>query len=53
MGPKYLELLPTADFHSHLRDGDLMRLVVPTIREGGCDIAYVMVHVHPKPKTYC
>lgn len=43
MGLDYLELSPTADFHSHLRDGDLMQLILPTITQGGCDTVYVMV----------
>lgn len=38
-----LELSPTADFHVHLRDDSLMRMVVPTIKEGGVDTVYVMV----------
>ena len=45
MLPQELELPPTADFHVHLRDGPLMDLVVPTIREGGCDTVYVMVRL--------
>jgi len=38
-----LEFRPTADFHCHLRDGDMMELVLPTIKKGGCQSVYVMV----------
>ncbi len=38
-----ITLPPTADLHVHLRDGKMMELVVPTIREGGVDLVYVMV----------
>jgi dihydroorotase len=31
-----------ADFHVHLRHGDMMRMVTPTIRSGGVNVAYVM-----------
>lgn len=30
-----LELPAAADFHVHLRDGAMMKTVVPTIRQGG------------------
>lgn len=33
-----------ADFHVHLRDGTMMETVVPTIRQGGASLAYVMVN---------
>ena len=32
-----------ADFHVHLRQGELMKLVVPHVAEGGIHLAYVMV----------
>lgn len=38
-----LELPATADFHVHLRDGDMMKLVTPTIRQGGVNTVFVMV----------
>lgn len=39
-------LLPaSADFHVHLRDGDVMEAVVPTLRRGGVDMVYVMVRL--------
>lgn len=36
-----LELPPSADMHVHLRQGELMELVVPTVRQGGVDTAFV------------
>lgn len=38
-----LELSPTVDCHVHLRDGDLMKTVMPTIKQGGVDRCVVMV----------
>ena len=38
-----LELPPSADMHVHLRQGDMMLLVTPTIRDGGVDTVFVMV----------
>ncbi|TVY36529.1 putative dihydroorotase [Lachnellula subtilissima] len=35
-----LELPASADFHVHLRDGAMMKAVVPTIRAGGCNTVY-------------
>jgi len=40
---KKLELPASGDFHVHLRDGAMMETVVPSIREGGVDVVYVMV----------
>jgi dihydroorotase len=34
-----------ADFHVHLRDGNMMETVVPTVRQGGVSLAYVMVNL--------
>ena len=42
-----MELPAVADYHVHLRQGDMMRQVVPTIRKGGCNIAYVMPNLIP------
>lgn len=42
-----LELPPTADMHVHLRQGELMDLVVPTLRSGGVDTAFVMPNLVP------
>ncbi len=36
-----LELPPTADMHVHLRQGELMDLVVPTVSKGGVDTVFV------------
>jgi hypothetical protein len=38
-----IELPPSADMHVHLRQGDMMNLVTPTIRNGGVDTVFVMV----------
>ncbi|KAI9711975.1 MAG: hypothetical protein M1820_001683 [Bogoriella megaspora] len=40
-----------ADFHVHLRDGAMMELVVPTIRQGGVNIVYVMPNLIPPITT--
>ncbi|TVY49564.1 putative dihydroorotase [Lachnellula occidentalis] len=42
-----LELPASADFHVHLRDGAMMKAVVPTIRSGGCNTVYVMPNLIP------
>lgn len=40
-----LELPPTADFHVHLRDGEMTKMIVPDcILSGGVDTVYVMVY---------
>jgi hypothetical protein len=41
MPPGTLEFRPTADCHCHFRDGDMMELIGPKIKEGGCDTVYV------------
>lgn len=38
-----ISLSSPADFHVHLRQGDLSKLVTPHVRKGGCYLAYVMV----------
>ncbi|KAI1809464.1 Dihydroorotase [Poronia punctata] len=43
----HLELPPTADMHVHLRQGDVMSLVVPQIRRGGVDTVFVMPNLQP------
>jgi dihydroorotase len=40
-----------ADFHVHLRDGAMSEAVVPTIRNGGVDVAYVMPNLVPPLTT--
>jgi dihydroorotase len=42
-----LELPATADMHVHLRQGEMMELVVPTLRDGGVDTAFVMPNLVP------
>lgn len=42
-----MELPAIADYHVHLRHGDLMKAVVPTIREGGVNVVYVMPNLVP------
>lgn len=38
--------LPSAsDFHLHLRQGDMMRMVTPKVEEGGVSLAYIMVRI--------
>ncbi|RUS27631.1 dihydroorotase, homodimeric type [Jimgerdemannia flammicorona] len=40
--------LPTAsDFHIHLRQDAMMRMVVPRVAEGGVSLAYVMPNLRP------
>jgi dihydroorotase len=40
-----------ADFHVHLRQGDLSQLVTPHVREGGFRLAYVMPNLTPPITT--
>ncbi|KAI0206533.1 dihydroorotase [Astrocystis sublimbata] len=42
-----IELPPTADMHVHLRQGEIMNLVVPYIRRGGVDTVFVMPNLQP------
>ncbi|KAI8633368.1 Dihydroorotase [Xylariaceae sp. FL1651] len=42
-----LELPPTADMHVHLRQDQVMELVVPWIRRGGVDTVFVMPNLQP------
>lgn len=46
-------VLPAAaDMHVHLRDGDMLKAVVPTIRNGGVDTVYVMPNLVSHTITY-
>ncbi|MCJ1311859.1 hypothetical protein MMC25_005532 [Agyrium rufum] len=45
------DLPASADFHVHLRDDDMMRTVVPTIRKGGVNTVYVMPNLVPPITT--
>lgn len=49
LGP--FELPAAADFHVHLRDGPMSAAVVPTIRRGGVNVAYVMPNLVPPVTT--
>ncbi|KZP12089.1 Dihydroorotase [Athelia psychrophila] len=40
-----------ADFHVHLRQGDLSKLVTPHVRKGGFHLAYVMPNLKPPITT--
>lgn len=46
-----IDLGVTADFHVHLREGKMMELVTPTIRDGGVSIAYIMPNLVPPVTT--
>ncbi|RKL13293.1 hypothetical protein BFJ68_g7282 [Fusarium oxysporum] len=46
-----LELPAAADMHVHLRQGDMMDLVVPTVRQGGADTVFVMPNLLPPLTT--
>ncbi|KAG5513424.1 hypothetical protein PMAC_001488 [Pneumocystis sp. 'macacae'] len=47
----YLELSAGADFHTHLRSGEMMKQVVPSIHLGGCSVVYVMPNLIPPITT--
>lgn len=42
-----IELGHTADYHVHLRQGEMMELVTPAVRRGGVSIAYIMPNLTP------
>ncbi|CCH43747.1 Dihydroorotase [Wickerhamomyces ciferrii] len=46
-----IDLGVTGDFHVHLRDGKMMELIAPTVREGGVSIAYIMPNLVPPITT--
>ena len=46
-----LELPASADFHVHLRDGEMMEAVTPTIRQGGVNTVFVMPNLVPPVTT--
>ena len=46
-----LTLPPTSDFHVHLRQDHIMRLVTPTIPQGGTSTVYVMPNTIPPITT--
>ncbi|KAG6838001.1 hypothetical protein H0H93_008395 [Arthromyces matolae] len=42
-----LSIKSPADFHVHLRQGSMSRLVTPHVKKGGFDLAYVMPNLKP------
>ncbi|KAF1916339.1 hypothetical protein BDU57DRAFT_595052 [Ampelomyces quisqualis] len=48
---KELELPAAFDAHVHLRDGEMSKLVAPTIRKGGVNQVYVMPNLVPPITT--
>ncbi|KAL1305640.1 hypothetical protein AAFC00_007235 [Neodothiora populina] len=46
-----VEIAAPADFHVHLRDGPMMELVTPTIRQGGVNTVFVMPNLVPPITT--
>ncbi|PKK52913.1 hypothetical protein CI102_3046 [Trichoderma harzianum] len=46
-----LELPAAADMHVHLRQGEMMDVVVPTVEQGGVDTAFVMPNLVPPLTT--
>ncbi|KAH3677120.1 hypothetical protein WICMUC_001875 [Wickerhamomyces mucosus] len=49
--PETIDLGVTADLHVHLREGKMMELVTPTVRDGGISIAYIMPNLVPPVTT--
>ena len=45
MSATIISVSSPADFHVHLRQGDLSQLVTPHVRQGGFRLAYVMVNI--------
>lgn len=46
-----IELGITADMHVHLREGKMMELITPTVRDGGISVAYIMPNLQPPITT--
>ncbi|SMY19107.1 unnamed protein product [Zymoseptoria tritici ST99CH_1A5] len=46
-----LQMAAAADMHVHLREGDMLELVVPTIRQGGANTVFVMPNLVPPITT--
>lgn len=46
-----IEVTAPADFHVHLRDGELSKLVTPHVHKGGFYLAYVMPNLVPPVTT--
>ncbi|KAH7930017.1 dihydroorotase [Leucogyrophana mollusca] len=47
----FVEIKSPADFHVHLRQGELSKVVTPHVRKGGFDLAYVMPNLKPPITT--
>lgn len=43
MSPNTITLPAAADFHLHLRQDEMMRMVTPMVSKGGVSLAYIMV----------
>jgi len=46
-----LTIRSPADFHVHLRQGELCKVVVPDVRKGGMSLVYVMPNLQPPIRT--
>jgi len=46
-----IEVTSPADFHVHLRQGDMCKFVTPFVRKGGFKLAYVMPNLKPPITT--
>ncbi|ODV89419.1 hypothetical protein CANCADRAFT_139389 [Tortispora caseinolytica NRRL Y-17796] len=42
-----IQLKQVGDYHVHLRDGEMLKLVAPTVKESGIAVAYVMPNLVP------
>ncbi|KAI0035687.1 hypothetical protein K488DRAFT_76509 [Vararia minispora EC-137] len=51
MSSQTITISSPADFHVHLRQGSLSRLVTPHVRRGGFNLAYVMPNLTPPITT--
>lgn len=45
MSQDTITLPAAADFHLHLRQDEMMRMVTPMVSKGGVSLAYIMVCV--------
>jgi hypothetical protein len=53
MSPNTITLPAAADFHLHLRQDEMMRMVTPMVSKGGVSLAYIMVsQVHGICRRY-
>ncbi|CAM0142569.1 dihydroorotase [Umbelopsis sp. WA50703] len=47
MSPNTITLPAAADFHLHLRQDEMMRMVTPMVSKGGVSLAYIMPNLQP------